>query len=459
MPKLTAFEVLGMYGYKNMSIECRSDASVLIAENGAGKTTFISILYALLTANTQRLSRLRFARAVLYFEADSIDFDYNTAFEPPDLGDRPQFKNILNRFYAYGISDSDIFELGRDYLHSGKANAMQTPAYMRIYKNTPYDDQDIFRFLDRLRPFMWDIDYIANFKKEVSHALGDMQILYLPTYRRIEANYEDVLLPRDQPGRKLSRESFDPDQDFQMDELIFFGLSDVESKVGEILKTIQKSMAGAVSQLGIHLIQALGSPSQPELEADQGISNERLQLILNRLKAATQENKLDLNQILTNLDSDHERKKLFHIVLSKLNQAYEESQLEERAINNFIAVVNSYLSPGSISDKILKFDELLLKVELWHQKLGKTLPLDSLSSGEKQIVSIFSRVLLDFNRRYLILIDEPELSLSIDWQRRFLPDLLNADSCQQLIAITHSPFIFDNILDKFEQSIETSIEI
>lgn len=52
-------------------------------------------------------------------------------------------------------------------------------------------------------------------------------------------------------------------------------------------------------------------------------------------------------------------------------------------------------------------------------------------------------------KKYLVLIDEPELSLSIDWQQKFLPDILKAPSCEQLIAITHSPFTFENELDRY----------
>lgn len=43
----------------------------------------------------------------------------------------------------------------------------------------------------------------------------------------------------------------------------------------------------------------------------------------------------------------------------------------------------------------------------------------------------------------LVLIDEPELSLHVLWQKRFLPDLLAITSIANLDAIvaTHSPFI------------------
>ena len=79
-----------------------------------------------------------------------------------------------------------------------------------------------------------------------------------------------------------------------------------------------------------------------------------------------------------------------------------------------------------------------------------------LSSGEKQIISILARMILEPTKKYLVLIDEPELSLSIEWQKRFLLDIVKGQSCHQLIAITHSPFIFDNDLKSFAGSFEIS---
>lgn len=79
--------------------------------------------------------------------------------------------------------------------------------------------------------------------------------------------------------------------------------------------------------------------------------------------------------------------------------------------------------------------------------------LSNLSSGEKQIVSIFSLLYLTNEKNYMVLIDEPELSLSVKWQRFFLEDIKNSISCKGLIAVTHSPFIFDNSLDRFAHGI------
>jgi predicted ATPase len=81
-----------------------------------------------------------------------------------------------------------------------------------------------------------------------------------------------------------------------------------------------------------------------------------------------------------------------------------------------------------------------------------------LSSGEKQIVSLFSHIYLSGKSGYLVIMDEPELSLSVPWQKRFLPDILATGRCSGLIAVTHSPFIFENELEKYTHEIDEFVE-
>ena len=80
---------------------------------------------------------------------------------------------------------------------------------------------------------------------------------------------------------------------------------------------------------------------------------------------------------------------------------------------------------------------------------GNEVKLSQLSSGEKQIVSIFSQVYLNVDSRFIILLDEPELSLSIFWQENLLPDLIGSTKVDFLMAVTHSPFIFGQKLKQY----------
>lgn len=79
---------------------------------------------------------------------------------------------------------------------------------------------------------------------------------------------------------------------------------------------------------------------------------------------------------------------------------------------------------------------------------NRVIPLNSLSSGEKKLLIIFLHCL--FNEDVPILIDEPEISLSIIWQENLLPDLLEKTNIKQVIVATHSSAIIsDSSLDKY----------
>ena len=64
---------------------------------------------------------------------------------------------------------------------------------------------------------------------------------------------------------------------------------------------------------------------------------------------------------------------------------------------------------------------------------------------------------VNFHQGFII-IDEPELSLSVPWQKKFLVDIKKSESCEGFISVTHSPFIFDNELESFTHSIEEFTE-
>ena len=74
---------------------------------------------------------------------------------------------------------------------------------------------------------------------------------------------------------------------------------------------------------------------------------------------------------------------------------------------------------------------------------GKPLPLDALSSGEQHELVLYSELLFKAKPNTVVLIDEPELSLHVTWQKQFLPDLLDIVELSGIDAIiaTHSPYI------------------
>ena len=80
---------------------------------------------------------------------------------------------------------------------------------------------------------------------------------------------------------------------------------------------------------------------------------------------------------------------------------------------------------------------------------GQTLSLSSLSSGEQQELVLHYDLLFRVPSNTIVLIDEPELSLHVAWQKKFLPDLLKIVQLSNVDALvaTHSPFVVGDRTD------------
>ncbi|WP_076922274.1 AAA family ATPase [Pseudoalteromonas sp. SK20] len=78
--------------------------------------------------------------------------------------------------------------------------------------------------------------------------------------------------------------------------------------------------------------------------------------------------------------------------------------------------------------------------------IDQSINSDSLSAGEKQMLSFLCYNALYSNCPFFI--DEPELSLHVDWQRILLDVMIEQKTNNQLFIATHSPFIYTQYEDK-----------
>ena len=80
---------------------------------------------------------------------------------------------------------------------------------------------------------------------------------------------------------------------------------------------------------------------------------------------------------------------------------------------------------------------------------GQLLSLGSLSSGEQQELVLHYDLLFRVPSNTIVLIDEPELSLHVAWQKKFLPELLTVVQLSNFDALvaTHSPYVVSDRTD------------
>ena len=82
--------------------------------------------------------------------------------------------------------------------------------------------------------------------------------------------------------------------------------------------------------------------------------------------------------------------------------------------------------------------------EIRFSQIGETLVPYQLSSGEKQMLAILLTVLVEDQQPYVLFMDEPEVSLHIEWQKRLIDLITELNPNVQIILTTHSPAVIMN---------------
>ena len=82
--------------------------------------------------------------------------------------------------------------------------------------------------------------------------------------------------------------------------------------------------------------------------------------------------------------------------------------------------------------------------EIQLEQFGEVLSPYKLSSGEKQMLVILLTVLVEDRQPYVLFMDEPEISLHVEWQQRLITLIRQLNPNVQIILTTHSPAMIMN---------------
>lgn len=129
------------------------------------------------------------------------------------------------------------------------------------------------------------------------------------------------------------------------------------------------------------------------------------------------------------------------IYFDDFSKKYEVFEALIKKFDLFTSIINSRFNFKKV--KISKSHGLEI---IDQSDLNKKIDLQQLSSGEKQEIILFYNLIFNTKDNLLLLIDEPEISLHIVWQKMFLDDLLKIIDVTKInvILATHSPQIISN---------------
>lgn len=446
MVKIEYFKIFNLFNQYNVSLNFEDDVNIFLGENGMGKTTILSCLYYVLSGRLDKLDNILFDSVVIKF-AGNEEFtlkrnDLNRYLEE-NVYDTPRYRRMRHSNLGNIFSEKEKEELKR-LAYEGCVSREELTVYaVRVGDvfglpiRLAYEEVSRYIF-SLIKPDEYGKAANAiDFKSKVEKIV-DIDVLYYPTYRRIE---ED-----------MSKLGVDMDRDNVKERLIQFGMKDVENRIDKVLETIKlAAINGFAKMTGVLLKQYL---NHTEIDKGIKIDKETLNIALDRIGDEIEKtDKEKIKEIVANDEIyKDENQHLFNLIVNLIS-SYEKQNQHDEKIRKYRDVCNAYLD-----GKKYVYDESNVNLEIYRHNYKKAISIQNLSSGEKQVLSIFSKLYLEQQKPCIILFDEPELSLSIKWQEHFLPDIMKSEKCNLLIAVTHSPFIFDNEYDYLAQDMGGCIE-
>lgn len=439
------FEIIGLFGYKDVCITFNHSILIVIGENGFGKTSILNALNFLITHSYKRLLEIKFNAIRLTIDDKEFFYERNLIEQYSSYVDRKDNEEHSIIDFVRRNIDKKVFSTAVELIEAGKRKEFFSFINNDDFLKTIPGNllfQELFTWNEQTKTF-------SNFRAmENLIDSYDYTVLFYPTYRRVEVDYQS-LFPLGERRRLMH---FEEERNNEHEDMsIRFGMKDVARRIETITDIIRKSsLEGFANVSGdvIHQMLDMNSGAKHDLNCTE----DELRIVLDR--TGNKLNESDKSVIL-NQFKKHD-KALFGndfllFYLQQLLMIYRSQEKYDSAINKYCDVCNKYLS-----DKKFVYDASNVTLAIYRCIDGKPIissdnkvQLNQLSSGEKQIVSIFSQIYLEQNKKYVVLFDEPELSLSIYWQENLLPDIIASGNCMFLMAVTHSPFIFGDKLKQY----------
>lgn len=443
------FEIKGLFGYKDIEITFNNKVMIVIGENGFGKTSILNALTYTLKGDWQKLSKIKFCSIKISF-SDLKEYEFTHKI----LMDYCEYIGHVKK-----ETDHDFIDVVKENI--GEKEYQKLCAYVAEGKRKEYHNMvSNSQLLKMIPESVLFNNLYARLEREknfgvfmgISTSVDEIgcEILYLPTYRRVEVGIDSLQIPVRRNMHLIYEEDQSQYEEWN-NELICFGMNDVQKRIDQITSAISQSSIVGYAEVSGDMIRQLLERNNQENHV-LTCNKAQMEIVLTRIGASlTDEEKHRILLMLESQSPELLDNQYLVYFLEQLLAVYKKQEKFDTAIKDFCTVCNKYLN-----DKAFYFDESNVNLNIYNKYDDKILfgkdnevLLNQLSSGEKQIVSIFSQIYLNIDTRFLILIDEPEMSLSLFWQENFLPDLLASGKCDFLMAVTHSPFIFGEKLKQY----------
>lgn len=429
---IKAININGLFGHKDISIIFNEDITILTGPNGSGKTTVLSIINDIVTGNYYNLNNYKFSsiKAILgnKHEIHAInDEKVEEGLSPLKIylkKGRNRMLVTLENFneVADSIPPSVWMEVDEDIEELSQINSR---TWRDIYTGEKYTRSEIIqKFAHRdsaLKSYIVSNKLMKGLRPDVCKFIGINRLINFETVRSRLRDYE----------RKV------------VSSIELIAMKIREEIINESSKYMSYSQA-IDSSYPFRLIEKTNKISDVE----------KINITINELDSLI-EKLFDVGLI------DSKNKKSFKLKptisefeLRALNLYYND-QLEKfnylLPLEKKLRLLKAKITSKLKNDKAIEFSKDYGFKIFSLKSSGKEIPVNTLSSGEQHEIIMLYDLLFSQENVKLFLIDEPEISLHLDWQREYIEDLtgiLGSKLDMQIVIATHAPAIIGNNLNK-----------
>lgn len=392
---------LYLKGFKNPDREVRitfSDEPITIiyGENGSGKTTLLEVIQAIFDGNLAFLVQKNIREFSITFSYDDVIYTLNVScIEKTYLvnNDIETTQEILDeQFGLLNNSTSILFGINRGFVDFNQEFTINIHEQLLQLRNNQKLKSENLKILDNLiQETSFKIDY--NDLHEFHVTIDNLSVQVI----------EKTLLETFYEGQNA------------------------------ILRGISSAFFNTIDN-ALNPIPDFSLPS----DFQERFTKRKIffESFVDNLSNSQTKQKLQTFLETENQDVSQESP-IFKALLKNMLESAEENEKENidiKAVNTIVQTFNEFV----IHQKKLNLSVVEVSIDFPNgQKHG----LGELSSGERHLLSFLTIFLILGRGRNFFLIDEPEISLSVKWQRKLLSLLSEFSPESQIIVATHSPAI------------------
>ena len=438
--KLVGLLIEGLYGCYNYNVKFNTDVTFLYGMNGCGKTTVLNITEAIITGQLFKLFDYEFKRIKLNYAKSTAIKDIKTIC-------------ISSKKSAMAVE------------FNGESYTLEVPDTSENFHSSERSNREVYRSYFNKYHFLTEIKKLFNY-------------VYLPL-NRSTASYDeedDYFLIR----RYRARSHFDSEVHFgsitrdpamvQIELLINYNHSKISSTITQINDEFRNDILKSLleSNITYNFADIAQEISKTQNTASTLKRTQKAYLrMLTELDLLSEEEVKRYNKFFSDFidqfiafqKGGFRQAPLDFILkfqeMSKIKQLLDiAEQMEKRKadarkpIETFLDTMNEFVS-NSEDGKIIDIDSVG-QVYFKTKYSDKPISIQQLSSGEKQLITFFANLIFNVksNSSGIFVVDEPELSLHLSWQKIFVEKTMKINKNIQLIFATHAPEIIGKRRDK-----------